>query len=353
MMIRIAQLGCGYWGPNLLRNFSAHAGCHVKIVAEEDPKRRQYVEANYPKTTASPHWQSAIDDSEIDAVVIATPASTHHALAKAALEADKHVFSEKPLAMCVQEAEELIALAASRKRTLMVGDTFLYNAAVRYLKRLVADGEVGQIYYIYTQRLNLGQVRSDINAWWNLAPHDVSILLYLMDWDLPTSVSARGVDYIQPGVEDVVFANLTWANRVTAQIQVSWLDPGKTRKVTVVGNRKMVVYDDVVDDKITVLDKGIDSVPKAGERKDYDFFNNYQLLHRTGDIVLPRIDFEEPLKVETAHFLHCVRTGEVPLTGPQHSRSAISILEAGQKSLRSHGQAVALNSANYRYIPRK
>jgi predicted dehydrogenase len=167
-----------------------------------------------------------------------------------------------------------------------------------------------------------------------------------MDWELPTSVSARGVDYIQPGVEDVVFANLTWANRVTAQIQVSWLDPGKTRKVTVVGNRKMVVYDDVVDDKITVLDKGIDSVPKAGERKDYDFFNNYQLLHRTGDIVLPRIDFEEPLKVETAHFLHCVRTGEVPLTGPQHSRSAISILEAGQKSLRSHGQSVTLNCAN-------
>jgi predicted dehydrogenase len=343
-MVRVAQLGCGYWGPNLLRNFSAHADCHVKTVADQDPKRRQYVEATYPKTRTSPDWHAAIDDPEIDAVVIATPASTHYALARAALEANKHVFIEKPLAMSVPEADELIALAGARTRTLMVGDTFLYNAAVRYLKRLVEEGELGDIYYIYTQRLNLGQVRTDVNAWWNLAPHDVSILLYLMQWDLPASVSAHGLDYIQSGIEDVVFANVSWASGVTAHIHVSWLDPGKTRKVTVVGSRKMVVYDDVVDDKIAVLDKGIDRVPKAGDRMDYDVFDNYQLLHRAGDILLPRIHFQEPLKVETAHFLHCLRTGEAPLTGPRHGRCVVSVLEAGQESLENHGRPVMLRA---------
>ena len=341
-MIRLAQLGCGYWGPNLLRNFSAQPDCHVKFVAEQDPQRRAYVEANYPKTATLSDWRSATEDPNIDAIVIATPASTHYALAKAALDAGKHVFTEKPLAMSLREADDLAALAQARGRTLMVGDTFLYNAAVRHLKRLIQDGELGDIYYIYTQRLNLGQVRRDVNAWWNLAPHDVSILLYLMDWKLPVSVTAQGVAYIQPGIEDVVFANLTWSSTITANVHVSWLDPGKTRKVTVVGSRKMVIYDDVIDDKIAIVDKGIDRVPKAGERMDYDFVNNYQLLHRTGDILLPRINFQEPLKVETSHFLHCIRTGESPLTGPHHGRSAVSVLEAGQKSLKYQGQPVSL-----------
>jgi len=343
-MITLAQLGCGYWGPNLLRNFSAQPDCHVKLVAEQDPRRREYVESLYPKTATASDWRAAIDAPDIDAVVIATPASTHYALAKAALEADKHVFVEKPLAMSLAEADELAALSNMRGRTLMVGDTFLYNAAVRHLKTLVTSGELGDLYYIYAQRLNLGQVRTDVNAWWNLAPHDVSILLYLMDWELPVSVSAHGIDYIQPGIEDVVFANLTWANRVTAHIQVSWLDPGKTRKVTVVGNRKMVVYDDVVDDKIAIVDKGIDRVPKAGERMDYDVAPNFQLLHRAGDILLPRINFQEPLKVETGHFLDCVRTGKPALTGPQHGRSVVAVLEAGQESLEQHGAAVALRT---------
>jgi predicted dehydrogenase len=237
--------------------------------------------------------------------------------------------------MSLREADELAQLSASRNLVLMLGDTFLYNAAVRHLKKLIREGELGNIYYIYSQRLNLGRIRSDVNAWWNLAPHDVSILLYLMDWELPVSVSAQGVDYVQPGIEDVVFATLTWSNRVTAHIQVSWLDPGKTRKMTVVGNRKMVVYDDVSDDKIAVIDKGIDRVAKTDTNMHYDYFNNYQLLHRTGDILLPRIDFQEPLKVETAHFLECIRTGETPLTGAAHGRSAVAILEAGQASLKS------------------
>src|SRR5215471_2868553 len=333
--ISVAQLGCGYWGPNLLRNFSAQPGCHVRWVAEVDANRRTYVESNYPKTKTTATWQEAVNDPNVQAVIIATPASTHYSLAKTCLEAGKHIFVEKPLAMSLREADDLAELSASRKLTLMLGDTFLYNSAVRYLKELIRRGELGEVYYIYSQRLNLGRIRTDVNAWWNLAPHDISILLYLMDWELPVSVSARGVDYVQPNIEDVVFATLTWANRVTAHIQVSWLDPGKTRKMTIVGNRKMVVYDDVSDDKIAVMDKGIDRVAKTDTNMHYDYFNNYQLLHRTGDILLPRIDFQEPLKVETAHFLECIRTGETPLTGAAHGRSAVAILEAGQASLKS------------------
>lgn len=338
----LAQIGCGYWGPNLLRNFSAQPGCHVKWVVEQSPQRRAFVEANYPKTKAVPDLETSVNDPEVEAVVIATPAATHYPLVRDALKSGKHVFVEKPLAMSTQEADDLKALSASVNRTLMVGHTFLYNAAVRYVKQSLERGELGDVYYIYSQRLNLGQVRSDVNAWWNLAPHDVSILLYLMGGELPASVSAHGVDYIQPGVEDVVFAVITWRSRVTAHVHVSWLDPGKVRRVTLVGGRKMIVYDDVSDDKIAVLDRGVDRVPRSGERMDYDQFNAYQLIHRAGDVYLPRIDFQEPLKVEAAHFLECIRTGQTPLTGPQHARDVVAVLEAGQQSLREGGRSVAV-----------
>jgi predicted dehydrogenase len=342
-MTTLAQLGCGYWGPNLLRNFSTLPGCRVKWVAEPSPERRAYVEQNYPRTETTPEWERAVGDPEVEGVIISTPASTHYALARAALQAGKHVFVEKPLAMSVAEADELLALTAEGQ-TLMVGHTFLYNPAVRYVKRLLEEGELGPVYYIYSQRLNLGQVRSDVNAWWNLAPHDVSILLYLMGGELPTSVAAHGVDYIQSGIEDVVFATLTWPSRVTAHIQVSWLDPGKVRKMTLVGSRKMVVYDDVSDDKIAIYDKGVDRVPRAGQRMDYDHFNNFQLLHRAGDVLLPRIQFREPLGLEAAHFVECIQTGQEPLTGGRHGRDVVAVLEAGQQALREHGR-VSLGEA--------
>ena len=342
--ITIAQIGCGYWGPNLLRNFSAQQGCWVKFVADTNNDRLTYVEANFPRTQTVRDIDSVLADPEIDAVIIATPAASHYELTKQALAAGKHVFVEKPLATSTALADELVTLAAAKKRTLMAGHTFLYNAAVRYAKKLLDEGELGQVYYIYSQRLNLGQVRSDVNAWWNLAPHDVSILLYLMKDELPVSVSAVGVSYIQPGIEDVVFATLTWANGVTGHIHVSWLDPGKVRKMTFVGSRKMVVYDDVGDDKIMVFDKGVDRVPKIGERMDYDQFN-YQLIHRTGDVWLPRISFQEPLKVEAAHFLECLRTGQTPLTGPKHARDVVAVLEATQTALQT-GQSVRLNSTS-------
>src|SRR6267154_673312 len=341
--ITLAQIGCGYWGPNLLRNFSSQSDCWVKYAVEVSPDRRAYVEANFPRTKAVPEVEMVLDDPEVEAVIIATPASSHYELAKMALQRGKHIFVEKPLATSTILADELIALAAARARTLMAGHTFLYNAAVRYAKKLLDEGELGQVYYIYSQRLNLGQVRSDVNAWWNLAPHDVSILLYLMKDELPVSVSAVGVSYIQPGIEDVVFATLKWENGVCAHVHVSWLDPGKVRKMTLVGSRKMVIYDDVGEDKIIVLDKGVDRVPKIGERMDYDQVN-YQIVHRTGDVWLPRISFQEPLKVEAAHFLDCLRTGEQPLTGPKHARDVVAVLEATQTALKT-GQLVTLNSA--------
>jgi len=339
--ITIAQIGCGYWGPNILRNFSAQQGCWVKYVAEINPERQAYVRSNFPSSEVVEDLNVVLNDAEVDAVVIATPASSHYALTKQVLESGKHAFVEKPLATNTAHADELIKLAAGAGKILMAGHTFLYNAAVRYAKKLLSEEELGQLYYIYSQRLNLGQVRSDVNAWWNLAPHDVSILLYLMNGELPVSISAIGVSYIQPGIEDVVFATLKWASGVTGHIHVSWLDPGKIRKMTLVGSRKMVVYDDVSDDKIMIFDKGVDRVPKIGERMDYDQSGAYQLIHRTGDILLPRVAFQEPLKTETAHFLECVRNSQPPLTGPKHARDVVAVLEAGQTAL-SSGKAVEL-----------
>lgn len=339
--ITVGQIGCGYWGPNVLRNFSAQPNCWVKFVAEINPERQNYVRANFPRSEVVSDVDAVLQDPEIDAVVVATPAASHHALAKQALESGKHVFVEKPLATSTEQADELVNLAAASGKTLMVGHTFLYNAAVRYARKLLADESLGQLYYIYSQRLNLGQVRSDVNAWWNLAPHDVSIMMYLMNDELPVSVSATGVSYIQPGIEDVVFATLKWANGVTGHIHVSWLDPGKIRKMTLVGSRKMVVYDDVSDDKIKIYDKGVDRVPKIGERMDYDQSGDFQLIHRTGDILLPKISFQEPLKTESAHFLECLRQGQPPLTGPKHARDVVAVLEATQTALTS-GRAVEL-----------
>ena len=332
----IAQIGCGYWGPNVLRNFSAQPGCWVKFVAEINPERQAYVRSNFPRSEVVGDLDTILNDTDVEAVVIATPASSHYELTKKVLESGKHAFVEKPLATSTADADELVKLAETSGKLLMAGHTFLYNAAVRYAKTLLTDDQLGQLYYIYSQRLNLGQVRSDVNAWWNLAPHDVSIMLYLMNGELPVTVSAVGVSYIQPGIEDVVFATLKWASDVTGHIHVSWLDPGKIRKMTLVGSRKMVIYDDVSDDKITIFDKGVDRVPKIGERMDYDQSSGaYQLVHRSGDILLPKIAFPEPLKTESAHFLECVRKGMPPLTGPKHARDVVAILEAGQAALRS------------------
>ncbi len=342
--LRIAQLGCGYWGPNLLRNFHQLPNAEVVVVAEASEERRKFVERGFPGVRTVATAAEVFADATVEAVVIATPAFTHYQLAMEALQAGKHVFVEKPLATSVVEAREILELGKARGLTVMAGHTFLFNPAVRRLKELVDSGELGTLFYIYSQRLNLGQLRSDVNAWWNLAPHDVSILVYLLNSAGACEVTATGMAYIQPGVQDVVFATMKWASGAVGHVHVSWLDPGKVRKITLVGSRKMVVYDDMADSKITIYDKGFDKIPRLGDDMTFDQTGRPDMKMRTGDIHQPFISGEEPLKAEAKHFVHCVQTGAAPLTGGDHALQVVALLEAGDRSLQegktiTHGDA--------------
>ena len=328
--IVLAQLGCGYWGPNLLRNFSALPDCTVKYVVDSSAERRAFVESSFPRSRAVPSVEEVLGDGSVDAVVIATPAASHYSLAKQVLEAGKHVFVEKPLATKASEVDELARCAAARKLVVMTGHTFVYNSAVRYVKTLIDAGELGEIRYIYSQRLNLGRIRSDIDALWNFAPHDISIIQYWLDDQEPVSVSRTGMAYMQDGIDDVVFLNLEYPGKIIANIHVSWLDPQKVRKMIIVGSRKMVVYDDVADNKITIYDKGIDRRAILGENMDFDNPRLSQFNYRSGDILIPQIKFAEPLRVEAEHFADCIRNARDPLTGLDHARTVVSILERAQ-----------------------
>lgn len=323
----LAQLGCGYWGPNLLRNYSTLPGCQVKYVADASSERRSFVTGNFPKTRAVSSAAEVFQDSEVNAIVIATPAGSHFELARQALLAGKHVFVEKPLATKVAEVDELSRLASERKLVVMAGHTFIYNAAVRFVKKLIDTGELGDVRYIYSQRLNLGRIRSDIDALWNFAPHDISIIQYWLGDPNPLSVVRQGMDYIQNGVEDVVFLGVTYPGKIMANIHVSWLDPQKVRKMIVVGSKKMVVYDDVAEDKIAIYDKGIDKKAVLGQNMDFDTLPTPQFNYRSGDILLPQVKFVEPLRTESEHFLDCIRSGKTSLTGVDHARKVVEILE--------------------------
>lgn len=323
----LAQFGCGYWGPNLLRNFSALPNCSVKYVVDPSAERRAFVERNFPQTTAVDSCDRVLGDPEVKAVLIATPAGTHFILAKQVLHAGKHAFVEKPLATKASEVDELGKCAAERNLVVMAGHTFIYNPAVRYVKQLIDAGELGEVRYIYSQRLNLGRIRADIDALWNFAPHDISIIQYWLGNPEPVSVTRQGMAYMQDGIDDVVFLNIEYAGKIIANIHVSWLDPQKVRKMIVVGSRKMVVYDDIADNKIAIYDKGIDRKAILGENMDFDNPQPLQFNYRSGDILLPQVKFTEPLRVEAEHFSDCILNSRVPLTGLSHARTVVSILE--------------------------
>ena len=325
-MINIAQLGVGYWGPNLLRNLVSNKRCEINHVADFSSKRRDYVKGLYPALTLHERSDQIIDDPDIDAIVIATPVATHFDIAMKALEAGKHIMVEKPLARSIKEVEEIGKLAEAKNLVAMVGHTFLYNAAVRYVKGLIDSGELGDIRYIYSRRLNLGRIRSDVDALWNFAPHDISIIQYWLGDPTPTSVVRCGVDYIQDKIEDVVFLNITYPNKVMANIHVSWLDPLRVREMIVVGSKKMVVYDDTIDNKIAIYDKGIDRKAILGENMDFDNQNFVSFNHRSGDVLMPKIDFQEPLKVEIDHFIDCIENGTECITGIDHAKKVVGIL---------------------------
>lgn len=321
-MVRIAQIGVGYWGPNLLRNLVANKKCKVSMVSDLSPERRDYVQGLYPAVKVTEDVDEVIKNPEIEAVIIATPVATHFDLALRALAAGKHILVEKPMARSVAEVDEIGRLAAEKNRVTMVGHTFLFNSAVRYVKKLIDAGDLGDVRYIYSQRLNLGKIRSDVDSLWNLAPHDISIIQYWLGDPKPLSVVRSGADYIQDSIDDVVFMSIMYPKKVMANIHVSWLDPQKVRSMVVVGSKKMVVYDDMAEDKIAIYDKGIDRKAALGDNSKQSPAFDY----RSGDVLLPKIDFKEPLKVELDHFIDCIENGTKCLTGVDHARKVVEIL---------------------------
>jgi len=335
--MNVAVIGVGYWGANLARVFFQLSGAKLHSVCDIIKERLDYIKSSFPTVETTPDYRNLLKNREIEAVVVATEAQFHYQIAKECLEAGKHTLVEKPLSLTSRECRELIEIAKRRNRILMVGHTFEYNAAVRKLKEYVIGGDLGEIYYIYSSRLNLGKIRQDINALWNFAPHDISIILYLMESE-PIRVAAQGLCCIQKGIEDVVFMHLEFASGVSAHIHISWLDPNKVRKMTVVGSKKMVVYDDIESDaKIQIYDKGIDKKDLKKSLGKFETFGDFQLLLRAGDIYMPKIDFVEPLKVECSHFVECVREGRKPLTDGYDGLRVVKVLETAQKSLESGG----------------
>ncbi|TET79094.1 Gfo/Idh/MocA family oxidoreductase [candidate division TA06 bacterium] len=330
VMIKLAIVGAGYWGPNLIRNFMSIDECEVKLICDSDPEQLTKVgegKAEVELTTDS----SKVVNSDADAVVVATSAETHYALVKEILGAGKDVFVEKPLTLSVSEGEELVELADSRDRILMVGHILLYHPAVKMLKSYITDGTLGKVYYLYSARLNLGRVRRDENALWAFAPHDVSIILHLLE-SMPDSVQASGECYLRDGIFDVVFMSMHFADKSMAQVHVSWLDPHKTRKITVVGSKKMAVFDDVQSmEKIRIYDKGFDYTPAYASYPE-------SLTLRIGDIHIPKIDGREPLGLECEHFLECIKTRKKPVSDGENGLRVLRVLEAAQKSLDQKGK---------------
>ena len=331
--LNIGQFGCGYWGPNLVRNFLKIGEIDRFVIYDHDSDMLAKVANEFPTVEAVDAGSTILDDKDIDAVIIALPAALHYEYGKMALNADKHILVEKPLAMSTDEAKDLIRIANERNKIIMVGHTFLYNAAVRQIKHYIDEGELGDIYYIFAQRLNLGRVRQDVNAMWNLAPHDISIILYWLGEE-PSNVLARGVSYLQKGLEDLVFMHLMFPSGKSAHIHVSWLSPRKTRETVIVGSKKMLVYDDTSNDaKITIFDKGIDKDLKDGIDHDIFDYGIFNLRNRVGDVVIPCISFQEPLHVECRHFIECITMGKRSITDGENGLEVVKILENAQKCL--------------------
>ncbi len=332
----VGVIGCGYWGPNLIRNFNQLPISRVKYCCDLDDSRLKHMKSLYPNVAITKNYEDLINDPEVDAVAIATPVSTHFPIAKDCLEGGKHVLVEKPLAASIGEAEELVKIAEAKQRILFTGHTFVYNAAVQKMKELVEEGELGDIYYVSSIRVNLGLFQEDINVIWDLAPHDISILNYLFGSE-PITVSTFAKSYIRPGIEDVAFLTLQYPKNIVAHIHVSWLDPCKIRRTTLVGSRKMLVYDDTSTlEKIRVYDKGVTIQPH------YDTFGEFQLAYRFGDIVVPKINDVEPLKTECIHFIECIRNGARPMSDGTQGLNVVKVVERACESAKLGGAPLAL-----------
>jgi predicted dehydrogenase len=334
-ILRVGVIGCGYWGPKLLRNFRSLETTKVEYACDLRQNVLDELERSNPgiKTTKE-YWD--LLRSDIDAVVIATPVSTHYRLASEALANGKHVLVEKPMAGSSSECETLIDIASDMGLTLMVGHTFEYNPAVEMLRDIVRSGEIGEVFYVSTTRTNLGLFQPDINVIWDLAPHDLSILMYTLGVK-PISVSATGAAYVQPGIHDVARLTVNFEGGTQAHCHLSWLDPNKVRQVTVVGSRRMVVYDDVAThEKIKIYDKGVEVPERTAD------IHEFQLSYRYGDIAIPRIPGHEPLALECAHFADCILEGRTPRSSGRDGLNVVKILESADESLQNGGVAVPI-----------
>lgn len=336
-MIRIGIVGLGHWGPNLVRCFSELEHAKVTAVCDQDPSQLLRIRNRYPGIRLLDRFDQLLDRDLVDAVVIATPTRTHHALAAKALDHGLHTFVEKPLAKTSAECRDLIARAQRHNCKLFVGHVFLHSAAVKKLHELMSADELGRICYISCKRLNLGPVRHDVSALFDLAPHDISIMLYLMG-QRPDSVSCSGLAHLHPKIHDVCNLTLHFPDNKLGIAHVSWLDPRKERILTVVGDRKMAVYDDLEQEKIKVYDKGVSSPPSSGD------FAEFQLSYRYGGSYSPWLQDAEPLKIECAEFVRCILDGSTPQTDGQNGLEVVEVLEAADRSLRRNGHPIALRT---------
>lgn len=334
--IKVGVVGCGYWGPNLIRNFRSLPDCSLKVMCDLDMERLNHLGTLYPEVEGTDDFKHMLNGVGLDGVVIATAVKSHFAMAKASLLAGKHVFIEKPMASSSAECEELVELAAKKGKVLMAGHTFLYSPAVRKIKQIVDSGDIGEIRYICARRLNLGLFQKDINVTWDLAPHDISIILHIMG-EQPVSVNCRGSANITPGIEDVTTMTMSFNKQRSAIIHSSWLDPRKVREMTIVGSKRMIVYDDVAPlEKIRIFDARVEVPPH------YDTFAEFQYAYHYGDMYAPYIKQEEPLKTECQHFIDCIRNGTAPLTDGRQGLDLVRILEASSESLKLGGAPVSL-----------
>lgn len=335
--LNCAVVGLGYWGPNLVRVLHELPGTSLVAVHDTRSEAMAKITDRYPRVRAVEWFEEILEDDDIDAVAIATPVSTHHELAEAALESGKHVFVEKPLAASTEQAESLIDVANRQQRVLMPGHTFLYSPPVTLGRKLIRSGELGDIYFITTSRVNLGLHQRDASVVWDLGPHDFSILLYWLE-ELPVRISALSRGCIVPETPDVAFIDLEFASGTIAHVELSWLAPSKLRRTAIVGSRKMVVYDDTSSEPIRIFDSGADL-------RDPETFGEFRLTYRTGDIVSPRVEVTEPLQLELADFVQAIRTGKQPRSDMRLGADVVRIIEAVDRSLQEGGAPLSVDPA--------
>ena len=329
--INVGVIGYGYWGPKLARNVHQIAGATLSMVSDLRDDRLADIKTMYPETIATKNYQDLLE-ADLDAVIIATPVNMHYPLTKDTLQDGKHVLVEKPITSDSTQAQELVDLAAARGLTLMVGHTFEYNPAVEAVREVVQSGELGEIYYLNSTRVNLGLLQPDINVMWDLAPHDLSILRFILDSN-PIRVSARGGVYVNTvrNLHEVVYMTVFFDNGAMANLRLSWLDPVKQRRLTVVGSKKMLVYDDIAEDKVVVYDKGVE-VPQYSVTE-----NEFHASYRHGEEIVVPYEWVEPLRSECSHFIDCIRTGSNPRSSGEVGTRILKVLETAQRSLLNGG----------------